>query len=76
MGDTSPEMARRVRERYMAMTPEERLRICSSMFDTARALVEATLSPDLTPIERQKALCRRFYGELLARQAYEDFRER
>jgi hypothetical protein len=32
-----------VAERHRQMTPEERMRIASSMFDTARAIVEASL---------------------------------
>jgi hypothetical protein len=43
MNDTSPEIAAMVAERHRQMTPEERMRIASSMFDTARTIVEASL---------------------------------
>jgi hypothetical protein len=49
------------------MTPEERVRVCTEMFDTARALVEASLPRNLDSIERRSRLCKRIYGELAAR---------
>ena len=38
MNDTSPEMEKMVAERYKLMTPDRRMRIASSMFETARAI--------------------------------------
>ena len=65
MNDTSPEMEKMVTERYRLMTPEERMRMASSMFETARALVESSLPPDLSRRERRLAFARRLYaGEL------------
>ena len=65
MNDTSPEMEKMVIERYRRMTPEERMRIASSMFETARALVESSLPPNLTRRDRRLAFARRLYaGEL------------
>jgi hypothetical protein len=45
------------------MTPDRRMRIASSMFETARAIIES--SPSLTRRERRLAFARRLYaGEL------------
>jgi hypothetical protein len=52
MHDTSPEIAAMVAERHRQMTPEERMRIASSMFDTARAIVELSFPPSLSRRER------------------------
>ena len=49
MNDTSPEIARMVRSRYAQMQPVERFLIGVSMFDTARAIVLASLPADLPP---------------------------
>ena len=67
MNDTSPEFERMVAERYARMRPEERVRIAAGMFDTARALVEASLPESLDPDERRFRICERFYGALAAR---------
>lgn len=67
MQDTSPEFQRLVEERFARMAPEERVRACLEMFDTARALVEASLPAALAPAERKRQICRRFYGDLADR---------
>ena len=65
MNDTSPDMERMVTERYRRMTSDQRMRIASSMFETARAIVESSLPPDLSRKERRLAFARRLYaGEL------------
>jgi hypothetical protein len=65
MNDTSPEMERLVTERYRRMSPDERMRIASSMFETARKLVESSLPANMTREERRLAFARRLYaGEL------------
>ena len=65
MNDTSPEMERIVTERYRRMTPDERMRIASSMFETAREIVESSLPANMTRKERRLAFARRMYeGEL------------
>lgn len=65
MNDTSPEMERMVTERYRRMTPDERIRIASSMFETARKLIESSLPANMTRKERRLAFARRLYdGEL------------
>ena len=69
MNDTSPEISRMVRERYAQMQPVERFLIGVSMFDTARAIVLASLPADLPPEELRRRLCERLYPELAA-EAY------
>ena len=65
MSDTSPEFQKMVDARYRAMTAEERVRLASQMYDTARTIVESSLPPGLTREERRLAVIRRFYaGEL------------
>jgi len=64
MNDTTPEFRKLVRDRLLALAPAERVGFCADMFDTARALVEASLPPGLDPLERRRRICRRFYGEL------------
>jgi hypothetical protein len=41
MNDTSPEMERIATERHRRMSPDERMRIASPMFETARKIVES-----------------------------------
>ena len=63
--DTSPEMEKMVAERYKLMSPDRRMRIASSMFETARAIVESSLPLNLTRRERRLAFAKRLYaGEL------------
>ncbi len=58
-------MERMITERYRRMTPDERMRIASSMFDTARQIVESSLPANLPRRERRLAFARRLYaGEL------------
>jgi hypothetical protein len=65
MSDTSPEMERIVTERYRQMSPDERMRIASSMFETARKIVESSLPAGMSREERRLAWARRLYeGEL------------
>lgn len=76
MNDTSPKIEAMVDERYKQMTPDERVQIAASMFDTARVIVLSSLPPDLSRRERRLALARRFYeGELpeAALTAYADW---
>jgi len=69
MKDTTPEMERLVRERYLAMTPLERFLIGVRMFETARAMALASFPPGLSPEEIRRRLCERLYGTL-AREAF------
>jgi hypothetical protein len=67
MQDTPAEFSKLVEERYAQLAAEERVRICTEMFDTARALVEASLPDDLGRELRRYQVCERFYGKLAAR---------
>lgn len=70
MTDTTPETEALLRERYAAMTGSERALMALQMFETAQRIVLSSLPPGLSELERRRELCRRFYGEELARQAY------
>ncbi|MBI3044435.1 MAG: hypothetical protein HYY78_16560 [Betaproteobacteria bacterium] len=75
MQDTTPEFTKLIHDGYARMSPEDRVRACTEMFDTACALVEASLPDGLDPAERRFRLCERFYGDLAAR-AFPERRER
>ena len=64
MNDTSPEIAEMIHERYLTMSAAERLVIGARMFESARAMVMASLPPGLLPEEMRRRICERFYGEL------------
>jgi len=79
MSNTSPEMEEMVAEHCRRMTPEVRLRIAASMFETARVIVESSLPATLTGRERRPAFARRMYGDKLpeaALQAFADWPDR
>jgi hypothetical protein len=64
MNDTGAEFRKRFEARLLALAPADRVRLCADMFETARALVEASLPPNLGAAERRRRICRRFYGDL------------
>ena len=68
--DTAPSIDRFVRERYAAMTGSERALMALTMFETAQRIVLSSLPSGLSQLERRRELCRRFYGDQLAREAY------
>jgi hypothetical protein len=63
VNDTWPEVERMVHERLMALSGEERFMMGISMYDTARAMVLASLPPNLSPVERRRQVFKRFYGD-------------
>ena len=67
MQDTTPEFRRLVAARYRQLAPEERVRLCTEMFDSARALVEASLPEGLSEDARRRLVCERFYGGRFAK---------
>lgn len=69
MNDTSADVERLVSERYASMTPEERMRVAASMYETARAIVESSLPDGLTPEQRRYAVVKRLYGDELPEAA-------
>jgi len=65
MNDTSAEISKVVDDHHLAMTPAERLLAASSLFESARKIVQSSLPSHLTPEERRLAVVRRFYGSEL-----------
>lgn len=57
------------RDRYARMDPVQRFMIGASMFESARAIAQASFAADLSPEQLRRALCERFYPGLAA-QAY------
>jgi hypothetical protein len=76
MDDTTAEVRQFVRERYARLSGAERLSAGAQMFESARALVIASLPPGLSGREMRRRLCERFYGAALAARAYPDSDER
>jgi hypothetical protein len=70
MNDTSPEIEALVSARYAAMTGSERALMALQMFETAQQVVLSSLDPALSETGRKRELCRRFYGDELARVAF------
>ena len=70
MTDTTPEIETLLRQRYAAMTGTGRALMALQMFETAQRIVLSSLPPGLSDSERRRELCRRFYGDELARLAY------
>jgi hypothetical protein len=69
MSDTCDAVARLVADHYRDMTPEERLHVAASLFETARTIVDSSLPQDLTREERRLAIVRRLYGNELPETA-------
>ena len=65
MKDTSTAVSKIVDDHHLAMTPAERLLAASSLFESARRIVESSLPSDLTMEQRRLAVVRRFYGSEL-----------
>jgi hypothetical protein len=63
--DTSPEFAAIVRDRIMKLSGAERFVIGARMFESARAIVLASLPKDISEPERRRLLYERFYGDHL-----------
>ncbi len=62
--DTSPEIAAAVRDRIMKFSGAERFIMGTRMFESARAVVLASLPKDISETERRRILFKRFYGDL------------
>ncbi len=63
MNDTSPEIAKLVREMMLARSGEERMLMGSQMFEVARTMILASFPPGLSDIETKRRLCERLYGD-------------
>ena len=70
MIDTTQEIEALLRHRYATMSGAERALLALQMFETAQRIVLSSLPPGLSDSERRRELCRRIYGDDLARQAY------
>lgn len=75
LGDTSPNIAQIVADRYRRMTPAERIGIAASMFDAARTIVDSSLPADLVGRDRRLAFVRRLYGDELPEAALRAYAE-
>jgi hypothetical protein len=65
MNDTSDAISKIVLERYRSMTPAERWLAASSLFETARSIIQSSLPSSLTDEQRRLAIVQRLYtGEL------------
>jgi hypothetical protein len=65
MNDTSPEMESRYRTMIMERSGEERLKMGCSMFDAAKAMMQAGIldqNPHASPAEIRRALFTQLYG--------------
>jgi hypothetical protein len=70
MQDTTSEFQRFVDEQYRRLTPGERVRLCTEMFDAARSLAESSLPRDLSEYERKRRITERFYGSEFADRVF------
>ena len=70
MRDTTSEFQRFVDEQYRRLTPGERVRLCTEMFDAARSLAESSLPRDLSDYERKRRITERFYGAEFANMVF------
>jgi hypothetical protein len=61
MKDTSAAITKIVIDRYRSMSPAERWLAASSLFETARKIVESSLPSGLTVEQRRLAVVRRLY---------------
>ena len=65
MNDTTPEVTEEVRRRLMRLPGSTRFVMGAQMFESARAMIIASLPKDLTPKEFRRRLYERIYGEPL-----------
>ena len=63
MNDTEPEMAELGQLRPLEQPGAEGIILGCQMFDTAKAMIVASLPEGLTPLEIKEQLCRRLYGD-------------
>lgn len=76
MSDTTLEFADLVARRHAEMSPEERMKIASEMFDTARKIIDSSLPDTLSRRDRRLAYARRLYNEELPEAALNAFANR
>lgn len=67
--DTHPEIDKLLVEKFKQLSGEERVEMATSMFDTAREIVLASIknkNPNISESEIKKELLLRFYGHELS----------
>jgi hypothetical protein len=69
VNDTSPVISKMVCDRYRSMTPAERCSVMSSLYESARKIVESSLPSGLSVEERRLAIVRRLYRDELPEAA-------
>jgi hypothetical protein len=69
MNDTPAAIYKMVADRHRLMTPEQRWLAASSLFETARKIVESSLPSGLTVEQRRFAVVRRLYQNELPEAA-------
>jgi hypothetical protein len=69
MNDSAAAIAKMVCDRYRSMTPAERWLVMSSLYESARKIVESSLPKGLTVEERRLAIVRRLYQDELPEAA-------
>jgi hypothetical protein len=65
MNDTPPELSRRLNEKYLRLTPDERIEMATSMFECAKEIVISSITnenPEISVAELKRELFRRLYG--------------
>lgn len=70
MRDTPRDFQRFVDKQYARLTPEDRVRLCTEMFDAARTLFESTLPSGLSEYERRRRITEHFYGAEFANRVF------
>jgi len=70
MRDTTAEFQRFVDAQYRRLSPGERVRLCTEMFDAARLLVESSLPANLSEYERKRRITERFHGPDFANRVF------
>ncbi len=70
MNDTSLEIEALLKARFAEITGSERALMALQMFETAQQIVLSSLDPALNEDQRRGELCRRFYGDEMARAAF------
>jgi uncharacterized protein YneF (UPF0154 family) len=71
MNDTTPDIEQKLAQILAERTPTERLRMASSMFDTARKLMRAGLlheNPSLTEAQIRARMFVRMYGDCFSKE--------
>ena len=72
MTDTAAAVDEIMRQHYAGLTGSQRALMALQMFESAQRIVLSSLPAGLDEHQRRRELCRRFYGEAMARRAFPD----